>query len=513
MRAERTNTSGLVFSLFSAFIFFVACLAVSRSANAAAYYWSGDQSSGGSVSNPISGNWSSSTTANWYQDAGGTTTYGVDVNPANSDATDLYLGGVAGSSAYTVSGNSAIDINGIYLEAVTTATDVLNFTLTGSNKVSFGTGGASGTAGPVIQQDGSTNWMITNTGGATAPIRMNNSMSVTGAGTGNVDIAAEIANVSSAKNFSVDETGGATIILSAANVFGGTGESFTLTAGNLDFQNNQALGVLTNSVNLNGGSIMSSTGNTLSTYTAVNIGGSVAFGGAVPWSLGASPVSLAATQTITANTGGTTGATIAGAITGVGGLNIGSGSTGILSVTNTGDAYGGPTSVNGGTLLVNGNITTSLVTVTSPGILGGTGTLGALATINGTVAPGATAGTIGTLNFLGGLTIGGTYSDDVDNAGASDVLAVTGNLDLMASSILNVNVLDSLSGSTYTIATYTGTLTGTFDPSSLPNGYSINYGTGTDSSITLVVAVPEPGSLALLCVAGAGMLRRRRRAA
>jgi hypothetical protein len=65
--------------------------------------------------------------------------------------------------------------------------------------------------------------------------------------------------------------------------------------------------------------------------------------------------------------------------------------------------------------------------------------------------------------------------------GAADKLVVGGNLDLS-----NVDFLDisgSRSGVSFVIASYTGTLTGTFN--NVTAGYTVNYGTGTNSQITL----------------------------
>jgi hypothetical protein len=77
--------------------------------------------------------------------------------------------------------------------------------------------------------------------------------------------------------------------------------------------------------------------------------------------------------------------------------------TGVADFTNsTGDTYTGSTNVSGGTLLVDGKVTSSPITVNSGGILGGTGTIGSGAsasTINvlsgGELAPG-TGGSPGT---------------------------------------------------------------------------------------------------------------------
>jgi len=100
------------------------------------------------------------------------------------------------------------------------------------------------------------------------------------------------------------------------------------------------------------------------------------------------------------------------------------------------------------------------------------------------------------------------------NSSASDTLAIDGNLDL--STAFDQLTLTILNGSTpsgiYTIATYSGTLTGTFDTVNLPSGYSLDYGSGSNSSITLT-NVPEPASWSVLMsgLAGVAGLRRFRR--
>jgi hypothetical protein len=230
---------------------------------------------------------------------------------------------------------------------------------------------------------------------------------------------------------------------------------------------------------------------------------------------------LMGSSTLATLAGGTAGAptesigglglntTFAGSIIGNNIITLTGGS---LKLTNTGNAYTGATNVNGGTLIDNGAITASPVTVGASGTLAGNGSLGGSVTINGTIAPGD-ASAIDTLTLTDGLTLGaasGMYDDDVNAAGMSDLLAVTGNITLGAADALNVNVLDSTSGANYTIATYTGTLSGTFATTDLPPGYSINYGTGSDSSITIVV--PEPASLGILGIGGLSLIRRRRRA-
>ncbi len=197
---------------------------------------------------------------------------------------------------------------------------------------------------------------------------------------------------------------------------------------------------------------------------------------------------------------------------------------GTLALSGTNNTYNGSTTVSAGTLVDNGDITASAVTVNAGAVLAGnstsgvTGTFGGAVSDGGLIAPGssgAATGTLGTLSFLSNLGFSGgsaAYDCDIENAGsASDLLNVSGNLSLGSGTTLNLNVIDSASGSTYTIVNYLGSLTGTFAAmNGLPPGYSINYGTGSDSAITLVV--PEPTSLAFAAAIGSVIFLRRRRA-
>jgi hypothetical protein len=81
--------------------------------------------------------------------------------------------------------------------------------------------------------------------------------------------------------------------------------------------------------------------------------------------------------------------------------------------------------------------------------------------------------TIGQLT-TGALTLAGTYTCDVD-ATTSDVIAVNGNIDLTGATLA---ISGTMTASSYTIATYTGTRTGSFTISpALPAGYEVDYST------------------------------------
>ncbi len=221
-----------------------------------------------------------------------------------------------------------------------------------------------------------------------------------------------------------------------------------------------------------------------------------------------------------------TALTFTGVASTTGVTKTGSG-TWTLSGTNT---YTGATAVNQGVLDVTGSLVAGAgTTVGSGATLEGTGTLSGTVGVSsgGFLAPGTGgSGSTGTLN-VGATSITSatlTYALN-SNASTADLLAVTGNLTLssatLSTSDLGTAVLPN--GTMFTVASYTGTLSGTL--TGLANGssiaignntYQINYGSLSNSDITLtdVDAVPEPGTWALFLVGislmGACQLRRSR---
>ncbi|MGX1744293.1 autotransporter outer membrane beta-barrel domain-containing protein [Bosea sp. NPDC055353] len=181
--------------------------------------------------------------------------------------------------------------------------------------------------------------------------------------------------------------------------------------------------------------------------------------------------------------------------------------TQVLSGTNT---YTGATAVTGGTLVVNGSIASSAsLTVAAGATIGGSGTLPST-TVNGTVAPGNSPGTL-TIN--GNLTLGAgsLYLAEVQGA-ASDRLDVSGTASLAGT--LRIVPLGGayLFSSPYTLLSAAGGLGGssfgTVDTSaSFGDGVTrtVSY-TGTEVQLTLTpkplapivtppVAPSGPGSL------------------
>jgi fibronectin-binding autotransporter adhesin len=179
-------------------------------------------------------------------------------------------------------------------------------------------------------------------------------------------------------------------------------------------------------------------------------------------------------------------------------------------------SYSAGTFVEAGTLLVNGPASGGGPFSASGGTLGGTGVLGGNVTIadDGTLAPGAGAGKVGTLRVGGDVDLRGTLTVDLagaaaagGGAAAADLLDVSGALNLGPGATLLFDPASTFDGTTHVVGKYTS-LTGTFaNVLNLPEGYSLEYGVSSFS----VVATPEPGTLALLPAAGAGLLERRRR--
>jgi fibronectin-binding autotransporter adhesin len=105
-----------------------------------------------------------------------------------------------------------------------------------------------------------------------------------------------------------------------------------------------------------------------------------------------------------------------------------------LSANNT---YTGTTLVNAGTLFVTGNLSSAAapMTVAEGAVLGGSGSIGRSATINGTLAPG-------------------------NNSAASGVLAFTGNVTLGLNATTSIGLNGTTRGSDYDGVNISGTLTG-----------------------------------------------------
>jgi autotransporter-associated beta strand protein len=201
-------------------------------------------------------------------------------------------------------------------------------------------------------------------------------------------------------------------------------------------------------------------------------------------------------------------------------LTIGSGGSGSFAVTKAGagtltlaaatNGYSGATSVTAGTLIVNGNISTSVTTVASTATLAGTGTVGA-ASVNGTLTPGD--GGIESLNFTS-LTLSNTSSSqfEINTAGDAADLAIASAAMFFDGALTVTNIGAALAnGDVFNLFDWSSA-SGTFDSVSLPSltgdltwDQSQLYTSGT------ITVIPEP-SAALLGGLGLLVLLRRKRA-
>jgi autotransporter-associated beta strand protein len=148
-------------------------------------------------------------------------------------------------------------------------------------------------------------------------------------------------------------------------------------------------------------------------------------------------------------------------------VKTGAGNT-VLSGINT---YTGTTTVDAGTLSVNGSIaSSSLTTVNSGGTLGGNGFVGDTLINGGVLAPG---NSIGTLTVSGSLTMtaASTYLVQI-SAASSDKTIVTGTATLAGK--VAVDPLARIAATTtYTILT-AGTISGSFDTTTVVNNFARN---------------------------------------
>ncbi len=210
-----------------------------------------------------------------------------------------------------------------------------------------------------------------------------------------------------------------------------------------------------------------------------------------------------------------------GAITGTGGLTQnGSGST-TLSLVNS---YTGGTTINAGTLVLNGTITGTTTVNNGCTLAGDNSTMGN-ATINngGTFSPGG-GSAIGALTLNGDLALNTSsiFTVQFDSTAiAVDAITLNGNLNIASGAVLNVSDIGSnpinifdvpASVITYTGAWNGGIFAGLPDDSyfmSAGQAYQISYDGGA-VTLTMVAAIPEPCT-AVSLLGGLGILLGMRR--
>ncbi|HUA39024.1 MAG TPA: autotransporter-associated beta strand repeat-containing protein [Candidatus Sulfopaludibacter sp.] len=193
----------------------------------------------------------------------------------------------------------------------------------------------------------------------------------------------------------------------------------------------------------------------------------------------------------TFNIGGGTTLTLSNVLTGSGAFyqSGGSGTT-ILA--------GSSPSFTGGVLLYNGQLT--LNGLIGSGITGqpgttiyGSGTANGLVDVYGVITPGG-ASTAGTFNAAGGLTLESgaavTMNLSPSTSGNNSAIAVTGNLTVNGNNITINPLSGTLAAGTYTLFTYTGSLSGTFGTASTvaSSRYGFSLSTSTPHQVNLIVS-------------------------
>jgi len=234
--------------------------------------------------------------------------------------------------------------------------------------------------------------------------------------------------------------------------------------------NNDDLGTVAfNSLTLSGGGYSISTNNSsTASFTSIDSSQST---GSNTFNV---PITLPAAMTVTVDNSAAT-LVLSGAISGSSGLTKSLGGT--LDLTAANPSYTGATTVGAGTLLVDGNSSSTAVTVNSGATLGGIGTVGSITATGATVNPGDSAP--GILIDSGNATLGpdstpanSTFTIVLDGTSAGNgtghysQLQAGGTIDLSGvtlSATLGSGFVPTL-GSTYTIIDNTGTaaITGTF---------------------------------------------------
>jgi autotransporter-associated beta strand protein len=305
------------------------------------------------------------------------------------------------------------------------------------------------------------------------------------------------------------KTGAGTAILTATNTYSG---GSTIQAGVLTLGNTAALGSASGSLTADGGTL--------------NLAGFSTSVGTLSGSAGEITSAGAATLTAASNATATYGGAFTGAVSFV------KNGTGLLTLTGS-SSSSGSTTVNTGTLAVNGVLGSGSLSVAAAAWLQGTGTIGGAANVLGTLSPGNSPGIL----TLGGATLGPASNALIEISGTDRGVTYDGVNITTASSLTYGGTLSfsfgSLigNGSTLDIFNFGGLSSGGYSSVVSTGSYAgvwENLGSGTfqfdNGSQTLtfsqatgdIIVVPEPATIAFagagLALAASWARRRRRRA-
>ena len=182
-----------------------------------------------------------------------------------------------------------------------------------------------------------------------------------------------------------------------------------------------------------------------------------------------------------------------GPVTGAGTNGLTKAGSGAVTLAGT-NTYSGQTTVNAGTLLINGRVGTNAVRVNAGGVLGGNGVVTGPVTVQsgGVLSPGTS---IGTLTISNTLTLSGTTLMELNRSGpTNDVLTVSGSM-TRGGVLVVTNIGAALaSGDSFTLFKAASS-SGAFSSVTLPTlGASLRWNTNQFASAGMlsVFAVQSP---------------------